>query len=251
MDPRKALKDQLTDWKTWGVDVVPRAGTTPPPRKESVPAIVVAPAAAAKPPAPGAANRAAPASAAASPDLESLRALVATCTACSLCKTRTQTVFCSGNPSPILFVGEAPGADEDEKGEVFVGAAGKMLTKLLNSVGIAREKIYILNVLKCRPPNNRPPEPDEVAACAPFLKRQIELVNPKVICALGKHAAFSLMGWEGSMKALRGSWRLMDERWVTATYHPSYLLRSPSDTDTVKTDLRGLVEKLTALGASL
>ncbi|MEK7467447.1 MAG: uracil-DNA glycosylase [Planctomycetota bacterium] len=245
MDPRKALKDHLADWRSWGVDAVPRAlvaSTANPP-----------PVSAAASPAPVAAgpNPEAPAGAASSPDLETLRVLVASCTACALCKTRTQTVFCSGEPSPLLFVGEAPGADEDATGEAFVGAAGKTLTKLLKEVGITRDQVYIANVLKCRPPNNRPPEPVEVAACAPFLKKQIELLNPKVICALGKHAAFSLMGWEGSMKSLRGSWRTMDGRWVTATYHPSYLLRSPGDTETVKTDLRGLVDKLTSLGARL
>ncbi|KAF0245456.1 MAG: uracil-DNA glycosylase family [Planctomycetota bacterium] len=246
-DPRKALKDHLADWKSWGVDAVPRAS-------EPASAATTDFAPAAPVPAPTAVatpNASAPSGAASCTDLESLRALVATCTACTLCKTRTQTVFCSGNPSPILFVGEAPGADEDAKGEVFVGRAGKLLTELLKGVGISRDRIYIANVLKCRPPDNRPPEPAEVAACAPFLKRQIELINPKVICALGKHAAFSLIGWEGSMKALRGSWRLLDNRWVTATYHPSYLLRSPGDTETVKTDLRGLLEKAASLGARL
>ncbi len=228
MDPKKLLRDQLADWKSWGMDTVPKADVAVTPAVDE-----------------------AKAPSAMSPDLEALRAQVAQCTACTLSTTRKQTVFCSGNPSPLMFVGEAPGADEDEQGEAFVGAAGKTLTKLLKQVGISRDQIYIANVLKCRPPNNRPPEPAEVTACAPFLRRQIELINPKVICALGKHAAFSLMGWEGSMKALRGSWRLMDGRWTTATYHPSYLLRSPGDTETVLTDLRGLVDKLASLGARL
>lgn len=224
MDPRKLLKDQLLDWKSWGVDSVPRTEPASPPvlQPASLPA-----------------------------DLQSLRAQVAACTACALAQTRTQTVFCSGNPSPLMFIGEAPGADEDAKGEVFVGRAGQLLTKLLKDVGVSRDQVYIANVLKCRPPNNRPPEPAEVAACAPFLKRQIELINPKVLCALGKHAAYSLLGWEGSMKALRGSWRLLDGRWVTATYHPSYLLRTPGDTETVREDLRGLLDKLASLGARL
>lgn len=234
MDPKKLLRDQLADWKSWGMDTVPKAAVA-----------VTPPEAAVEAKAPSGAP------VVASADLEALRALVARCTACTLSSTRKQTVFCSGNPSPLMFVGEAPGADEDEQGEAFVGAAGKTLTKLLKQVGISRDQVYIANVLKCRPPNNRPPEPAEVAACAPFLRRQIELVNPKVICALGKHAAFSLMGWEGSMKSLRGSWRLMDGRWTTATYHPSYLLRSPGDTETVLTDLRGLLDKLASLGARL
>lgn len=224
VDPRKLLKDQLLDWKSWGVDSVPRTEPALPPSRP----LALSPA-----------------------DLDSLRAQVAACTACPLARTRTQTVFCSGKPSPLMFVGEAPGADEDARGEVFVGRAGQLLTRILKDVGISRDQVYIANVLKCRPPDNRPPEPAEVAACAPFLKRQIELVNPKVLCALGKHAAFSLLGWEGSMKALRGTWRLLDGRWVTATYHPSYLLRTPGDTESVKDDLRGVLEKLSSLGSGL
>lgn len=240
MDPRKLLKDQLLDWKSWGVDSVPRTESASSPAAQ--PAVLPA-----LPPSSPPAGL--PASLPS--DLESLRSQVAACTACPLARTRTQTVFCSGKPSPLMFVGEAPGADEDAQGEVFVGRAGQLLTRVLRDVGISRDQVYIANVLKCRPPNNRPPEPAEVAACAPFLKQQIELVNPKVLCALGKHAAFSLLGWEGSMKALRGSWRLLDGRWVTATYHPSYLLRTPGDTETVKEDLRGLIEKLASLGARL
>ncbi|MBI2922522.1 MAG: uracil-DNA glycosylase [Planctomycetes bacterium] len=222
MEPRKALKDVLLDWKSWGVDQVPRGAAAPATAPSQSPA-----------------------------GLDSLRAEVAACVKCRLHKTRTLTVFCSGNPSPLMFLGEAPGADEDAQGEVFVGAAGKLLTRVLREVGIARDRVYIANVLKCRPPGNRPPEPDEAAACAPYLKRQIELVNPKVLCALGKHAAASLMGWEGPMKGVRGVWQLREGRWVTATYHPSYLLRSPGDTDLVKADLRGVLAKLAELGVGL
>jgi DNA polymerase len=150
-----------------------------------------------------------------------------------------------------MFVGEAPGADEDAKGEVFVGRAGQLLTKIMKEVGIRRDQVYVANVLKCRPPDNRPPEPDEAESCAPFLARQIALVNPKVICALGKHAARALLGWEGAMGKVRGTWRLVDGRWATATYHPSYLLRTPGDADLVKEDLRAILDRLRGLGAAL
>ena len=230
MDPKKALRDQLLDWKSWGVDVAPSRGQ------------VQGKADHGGPPGEGTAAR---------PGLDDLRIEVAACRQCGLANTRTRTVFCSGKPSPLMFVGEAPGEDEDATGEAFVGAAGKMLTRVLKDAGISRDQIYIANVLKCRPPGNRPPAPAEVESCAPFLRRQIELVNPKVICALGKPAAFSLLGWEGPMRNVRGTWRLIQGRWITATYHPSYLLRSRGDIDTVLGDFKAILDRLAALGATL
>lgn len=232
MDPRRPLREHLKDWKSWGVDAVPARAEPTRGAPEAAPPDAARPTTA-------------------DGGLEILRAEVAACTACVLHRTRTNTVFCSGRPSALMFVGEAPGADEDARGEAFVGAAGKLLTKLLKEVGLSRDRVYIANVLKCRPPDNRPPEPAEAAACSGYLKRQIALVNPKVLCALGKHAAASLLGHDGAMKAVRGTWRLLDGRWATATYHPSYLLRSPGDTATVLADLRGAIGRLTSLGGTL
>jgi DNA polymerase len=177
-----------------------------------------------------------PASTAVAPPVVSAQALgwpelkeaVRTCTACGLCKQRKQAVFGVGNESaPWLFVGEGPGADEDEQGEPFVGQAGRLLDSMLAAAGLKRgREVYIANVVKCRPPGNRTPMPEESAACAPYLDRQIELIAPKLIVALGKTAAIRLLGTEASLASLRG--RMHDYRGtpVIVTYHPAYLLRS-------------------------
>ena len=151
---------------------------------------------------------------------------------CSRCKLhrlgRRQIVFGVGNPdADLMFVGEAPGADEDEQGIPFVGRAGQLLTKMIAAMGFDRDQVYIANVIKCRPPQNRPPEPDEITECEPFLFRQIEAVQPKVIVALGSFAAKTLLKTEQSISRLRGS--VYDFRGVklVPTFHPSYLLRSP------------------------
>jgi len=164
------------------------------------------------------------------PDLESLRALVAGCTACGLARTRTQTVFSDGPPrARVLFVGEAPGQSEDERGVPFVGAAGQLLTDIVQKgMGLRRNEVHIANVLKCRPPGNRDPQPDEKALCTPYLDRQIELVDPEVVIALGLHAARHLLGSPLSMGRLRGRVHAWRGRKVIATYHPAYLLRTPS-----------------------
>ena len=157
-----------------------------------------------------------------------LKEAVRTCTACGLCKQRKQAVFGVGHESaPWLFVGEGPGADEDEHGEPFVGQAGRLLDSMLAATGLKRgREVYIANVVKCRPPGNRTPTPEESAACAPYLDRQIELISPKLIVALGKTAATRLLGTEASLASLRG--RVHDYRGtpVIVTYHPAYLLRS-------------------------
>ncbi|MBI5179477.1 MAG: uracil-DNA glycosylase [Nitrospinae bacterium] len=163
--------------------------------------------------------------------LAELAAKVTKCKKCPLHKTRTQTVFGSGNPNAeIMFVGEAPGADEDEQGLPFVGRAGKTLTKMIEEprvLGMKREEVYIANVLKCRPPNNRPPEPGEVAHCEGFLKEQIALIRPAFICALGAHAAHTLLKTNEPIGRLRGKWFDYEGVPLIATYHPSFLNRSP------------------------
>jgi len=166
--------------------------------------------------------------AAASAGWDELRALVAACRACGLCKQRKQAVFGVGAESgPWLFVGEGPGADEDEQGEPFVGQAGRLLDNMLAAIGCRRgQDTYIANVVKCRPPGNRTPTAEEAAACAPFLDRQIELIAPKLIVALGKSAIVRLLATEASVASLRGKVHRYRGIPVVVTYHPAYLLRS-------------------------
>jgi uracil-DNA glycosylase family 4 len=161
-------------------------------------------------------------------DWETLRSLVAKCGACGLCKQRKQAVFGVGaEAGPWLFVGEGPGADEDEQGEPFVGQAGKLLDNMLAALGCRRGKdTYIANVVKCRPPGNRTPTAEEAAACAPFLDRQIELIAPKLIVALGKSAVVRLLETDASVASLRGKVHRYRGIPVVVTYHPAYLLRS-------------------------
>lgn len=152
--------------------------------------------------------------------------------ACTRCKLHTlgrrQVVFGVGNPQArLMFVGEAPGEDEDKQGEPFVGRAGQLLTKIIEAIGMTREQVYIANVIKCRPPGNRNPEPDEVAVCEPFLFRQIDLVQPKVIVALGKFAAQCLLRTDTPITKLRGRVHQFRGATLVPTFHPAYLLRSP------------------------
>ena len=161
-------------------------------------------------------------------DWQQLRTLVTDCRACGLCAQRKQAVFGVGHErAPWLFVGEGPGADEDEQGDPFVGQAGKLLDSMLAAIGCKRgREVYIANVVKCRPPGNRTPTSEEAAACAPFLDRQVELVGPKLIVALGKSAATRLLGSEASLASLRGRVHRYKDIPVIVTYHPAYLLRS-------------------------
>ncbi len=167
----------------------------------------------------------------ASAQAEALRVLaqeVAGCVKCKLHSTRTQTVFGVGNPNAdLVFVGEAPGRDEDLQGEPFVGAAGQLLTKILSAIDLAREEVYICNVLKCRPPQNRDPEADEVQSCEPYLKRQLDILQPKLICCLGRHAAHTLLGTTASLKSLRSHIHDYYGIPTLVTYHPAALLRNP------------------------
>jgi uracil-DNA glycosylase family 4 len=162
---------------------------------------------------------------------------------CSRCKLhrlgRTQIVFGVGNPNAdLMFVGEAPGADEDIQGEPFVGRAGQLLTRIIEAIGMKREEVYIANVIKCRPPNNRNPEPDEVEQCEPFLMRQIDIIKPKVIVALGKHAAHSLLKTTDPITRLRGREYKFRDAILMPTYHPAYLLRTPSAKRDVWEDMK-------------
>lgn len=164
------------------------------------------------------------------------------CVKCGLCKSRTQVVFGIGTPAaPLLFVGEAPGADEDRLGEPFVGRAGQLLTQALAELKVRREEVYIANILKCRPPDNRKPAPEEVAQCFPYLRRQIDLIRPRALCALGAVAAAALLGRDEPISRLRG--RSYDFPWIPGlkvfpTFHPAYLLRSPWEAPKFKEDLR-------------
>jgi uracil-DNA glycosylase family 4 len=160
----------------------------------------------------------------------SLEATVASCEACALHRTRTQTVFGVGNPrADLLIVGEAPGADEDRQGEPFVGRAGQLLNRMLAAIRLSREQVYIANVLKCRPPNNRDPKPEEATACNAFLEQQIELIEPRVILAVGRISAQWLLQSDRPIGSLRGAAHRYgaDGIALVATYHPAYLLRSP------------------------
>lgn len=187
-------------------------------------------------------------------DWSGLREAVAQCTRCGLCRTRTQPVFGVGDPSARwMFVGEAPGAEEDARGEPFVGQAGKLLDAMLAAIGIGRQAdVFIANVLKCRPPSNRNPEPDEVARCEPYLKRQIELVSPRVMVAMGRFAAQSLLGTDASIASLRGKvhrYRVGDrEVPLIVTYHPAYLLRNLPEKAKVWSDLCLAADCVTAGG---
>jgi DNA polymerase len=161
---------------------------------------------------------------------ENLSAQVAACTACGLHQTRKQTVFGAGfQQAEWLIIGEAPGADEDERGEPFVGRAGQLLTAMLFALGLSRESVYIANVLKCRPPDNRAPLPEERSACTPFLQQQIALIRPKVILAVGATAAQYLLNTETPIGKLRGQRWLYQGIPLIATYHPAYLLRRPTE----------------------
>jgi DNA polymerase len=162
---------------------------------------------------------------------------------CSRCKLHTlgrrQIVFGVGNPSAdLMFVGEAPGADEDIQGEPFVGKAGQLLTKIIEAIGLKREDVYIANVIKCRPPGNRNPEPDEVAQCQPFLFRQVDIVKPKVIVALGKFAAQCLLNTEAPISRIRGREYPYRDAVLIPTYHPAFLLRNPSAKRDVWEDMK-------------
>jgi DNA polymerase len=180
------------------------------------------------------------------PTLEILANEVAGCTRCAeLAATRKQTVFGVGNTNArLVFLGEAPGADEDRLGEPFVGRAGQLLTKIIEACKMRREDVYIMNVLKCRPPNNRNPLPEESHNCAGFRRRQLELVNPEFVCCLGAIAAQAFLNTTATIGKLRGRVHLHEGRKVVCTYHPAYLLRNPSAKRDTWDDMKLLMREM-------
>ncbi len=171
--------------------------------------------------------------------LEELREEVLHCTACPLHQTRTQGVFGVGNPEArVMFVGEAPGAEEDRRGEPFVGRAGRLLDAMLAAIDLDRNTVFITNVLKSRPPNNRDPRPEEVAQCEGYLRRQIELIRPELLVALGRVAAQNLLKTQKPLNRLRGTEQHYAETPLVITYHPAYLLRNPKDKAKAWVDLK-------------
>lgn len=178
--------------------------------------------------------------------LADVRAELGDCTRCKLHPTRKNIVFGVGNPdAELVFIGEAPGANEDIQGEPFVGEAGQLLTRMIEAMGYGRGEVYIANILKCRPPGNRNPEPDEIESCEPFLKKQLAALRPKVIVALGKFAAQWLTGRpEAAISGLRGNWYRYEGIPVMPTYHPAYLLRTPGQKRVVWEDLQLVMAEL-------
>ena len=184
-------------------------------------------------------------------ELAALKKEVSICTQCELHQTRTQTVFGVGNPqADWLVIGEAPGADEDRQGEPFVGRAGQLLNSMLLAIGLQREQVFIANILKCRPPNNRDPKTEEVVACESYLRQQIELINPKIILAVGRIAAQNLLKVDTPIGKMRGNrYQYPDsELPVIVTYHPAYLLRSPREKRKVWEDLKNAMQLYKGLG---
>lgn len=178
--------------------------------------------------------------------LEALQEFIGDCKRCKLAPGRTNLVFGVGNPqAELMFVGEGPGADEDERGEPFVGRAGQLLTDIIErGMRLRRQDVYICNVVKCRPPGNRNPEPDEVAACEPFLMRQIDLVQPKIIVGLGTFAVQSLLKVKIPISKLRGRWHDFRGIRMMPTFHPAYLLRNPADKRLVWADIQEVMKAL-------
>ncbi|HEX6088368.1 MAG TPA: uracil-DNA glycosylase [Thermoanaerobaculia bacterium] len=178
-------------------------------------------------------------------DWDALVAEAHNCAACRLAGTRTNVVFGVGSPNAdLMFIGEAPGRDEDEKGEPFVGRAGQLLTDIIKAMKLTREQVYIANVIKCRPPENRNPEPDELDACRPFIRRQVELIQPKVIVTLGRFGLQSLTEKSYGISAVRGQWLEYDGIKLMPTYHPAYLLRNPAAKKDVWADMKKVMAEL-------
>ncbi len=177
--------------------------------------------------------------------LSLVRNEVLRCQRCHLGKMRTNTVFGSGNiNAKLMFIGEAPGHDEDMQGMPFVGEAGMLLTKIIEAMAIKREDVYICNILKCRPPQNRNPLPEEISMCIDYLYAQIDMIRPKIICGLGKFASQTLLGMQTPISKLRGSWREYRGIKFMPTYHPAYLLRNPGDKKLVWEDMKKIMKEL-------
>jgi len=178
-------------------------------------------------------------------DWTALRAEAHDCTKCGLARGRTNVVFGVGSPNAeLMFIGEAPGRDEDLKGEPFVGRAGQLLTDIIKAMKLSREQVYIANVIKCRPPENRNPEPDELEACRPFIQRQVRLIQPRVIVTLGRFGLQSLTEKAYSISSVRGQWLEYDGIKLMPTYHPAYLLRNPAAKKDVWADMKKVMTEL-------
>lgn len=176
---------------------------------------------------------------------EPLEQCVKQCAQCGLHQTRTQTVFGTGNRhARVMFIGEAPGAEEDRQGKPFVGRAGQLLTQMLRAIGLSRDEVFIANILKCRPPNNRDPQSAEVEKCTPFLRQQIALIKPDVLIALGRISAHFLLETTTSLSKLRGQVFRFNDTPLLVTYHPAYLLRTPQDKAKAYEDLKKIREFL-------
>lgn len=177
--------------------------------------------------------------------LEALKLKVLSCGNCDLVKTKTNFVFGEGaNKARLMFIGEAPGADEDRDGRPFVGKAGVLLTKIIEAMGLKRHDVFIANILKCRPPGNRNPLPNEIVACLPYLLKQIEFIKPKIICALGKFASQTLLNTETPISRLRGKFYDYNGIKFMPTYHPAYLLRNPEEKKHVWNDMKLIAKEL-------
>jgi DNA polymerase len=239
-DPRRALAiiaRRLSEHLAWlsrgGVLAVPPAPPRTPSRKPSL-----SPSPSPPPPSTGGAAR-----------LQLVREEMGDCQRCKLAKGRQHLVFGTGNPdASLVFVGEAPGAEEDRTGEPFVGAAGQLLTKMIEAMGLSREHVYICNIIKSRPPGNRNPEPDEIAACEPFLKKQLAAIRPRMIVCLGKFAAQTLLRSDAPISKLRGQWKAYEGIPLMPTFHPAFLLRNPAAKREVWADLQLVMGELDRLG---
>ena len=195
--------------------------------------------------APEGLNTVEPAPSSGAAQLAQLEAAVRNCQACRLHEGRRHVVFGTGNPdADLVFVGEAPGHEEDVQGEPFVGRAGQLLTRIIQAIGLTREDVYILNVIKCRPPQNRNPRPDEVAACRPIIDKQLACLKPRVICALGTFAAQALLRSDERISRLRGRFHSMGNILVRPTFHPAYLLRNPEQKRRVWEDMQDIQREL-------
>jgi len=176
--------------------------------------------------------------------LSDIRRQLGDCTRCRLSEGRSHIVFGAGDPNAkLVFIGEGPGRDEDLQGEPFVGAAGQLLTKIIAAIGLTREQVYICNIIKCRPPRNRNPLPDEIEACAPFLYRQLKSIGPLFVCALGKFAAQTLLETDRPISKLRGRFHEVEGLQILPTYHPAYLLRNPDQKRAVWEDMKLLMKE--------
>lgn len=261
LDVRAALLSRLRFELSMGMDVAPRFALAPraveAPRPQSTPAASASPAVPARTPQqpvpivsapkPAVITTAPIAAEDKAARWAALESAAMACQKCVLAKTRNKVVFGTGNrEAKLLFVGEGPGADEDEQGEPFVGKAGQLLNKIIGAMGLKREDVYICNVVKCRPPGNRTPLPDEVAACNPYLTEQIALVAPKAIVALGSPASKALLNTISGIMSLRGRWHAYKGIPVMPTYHPAFVLRQYTEEvrRAVWDDMKKVVEKL-------